>query len=203
MRFLQVLRYAYREARKVIHRISPVQGIYIRRGGGYCSLMLSPKAEKKLDRIADIQSEIESLETELEDLLTGDSPTLPASAKKTEKRAYKKRGEGTPAAAPTIERKKGQKVCKICGIPGHIAKTCPTTKGGKGIPAGNTRPAEDTTIDDFPVSDKPLTREQYDNIKLRRENYGDTSEQLEKDLGLDRVQLKRAIRTKTYEEYLG
>lgn len=40
------------------------------------------------------------------------------------------------SASPKIKKaKKGQKVCKRCGVPGHMAKTCPS---GKTLPREST-----------------------------------------------------------------
>lgn len=55
----------------------------------------------------------------------------------------------------------------------------------------------------FPYVDSvSLTRSEYDEVRRRRDTYGDTSSTLAKDLKLDEGQIKRAIRTKTFDEYL-
>lgn len=90
--------------------------------------MLSARAEKKLERIVEIQEEMEKLEAELEEILG--SPTLPSvgdKGEKREKRTYTKRG-GESATTRSAEKKSGR-ICSNCGQPGHDLRKCPKGKG--------------------------------------------------------------------------
>lgn len=83
------------------------------------------------------------------------------------KRAVKitKRDGTTDTVSRPVKRKKGQKLCKNCGQPGHMAKTCPnrTERNVSRDPDGTLKTVVRGA--DLGTQTKALTRDEY--IKLR------------------------------------
>lgn len=112
-----------------------------------------------------------------------------ATGKGTMKKVVKitKRNGTVATVAPAGSHKKGQKVCRICGVPGHMAKTCPkgNSRGQKSAEARREEQAESS-----------LSDEVKDRIKDMRDHDMTTSEiaaQLARELDMDEESLKKEV----------
>ncbi len=169
--------------------------------------------EKTLDRITELSArrkevieEIADIDAELMELLGINQPEVKQPKEKKEKlpKVVKvARIEKEVAAAPG--KVKGQKICRNCGVPGHIAKTCPSAKKEEDRAGGEFKgdaPAQSSNKKDFPIGKNPLSAGQYHNVMNRRSMYGSPSAELAQQTGLPEDQIRRAIRTKNYEDYM-
>lgn len=124
-----------------------------------------------------------------------------------EKRAYKKGTPKAPAPSKAPLKVKGQKVCKNCGVPGHIAKTCKSPAATSSDPlrrmAGPAASDETPDLAKFPVSTPPVSEDDFIEAKRLRDGWGDTSQSIAKSIGIDEKQVKRIIRCDSYAQYLG
>lgn len=78
--------------------------------------MMSPEAQRKLERIEKIRVSMEALERELEDILNA-----PAVRPLT----VRDRAVEIENKNPTKYMQKKERTCKACGKPGHRRDTCP------------------------------------------------------------------------------
>src|SRR4051812_771954 len=84
--------------------------------------------QEKIDLVRTLLAQRDDIDSKLRELL-GDKETKPATML------------GSAATMPVIKRrgrpakaKKGQHTCKLCGKPGHNAKTCPAGRGTEPLP---------------------------------------------------------------------
>jgi hypothetical protein len=131
------------------------------------------------DRIASIRTllkERDDIDARLAQLI-GDEPQS-APSEKPAKRAPR---------APKPTPKKGTKVCKNCGKPGHMAKTC------------NRPPVIESKTEEA----QKLDEDQFDALK-HLQSIGDLiSKDFAHDYELPLAQVNRAIASRNYEEYIG
>lgn len=185
--------------------------------------MLSTKAEKRLNRIVEIQEEMSALESELETLLGG-------KAEEVE--------EDVPATRGGKKKKRKTTTCKICGKEGHTKKTCPDRDGAgssssdalrgqhqsgmsccgslgprhkKGCPEGNKAPRppvnapdEVSDVDDEQPEKKrePLTPEQYAEIRSEMQDKEFQSMRYAMTHKMSPAEVNHAIKSSSYEHYL-
>jgi len=131
---------------------------------------------EKIERMRELLAKHDDIERELGELLGGGDGT-PAAPTKTTK-SPKQNTSKTPP-------KRNAKVCKKCGKPGHMAKTC-------------TAPTAATPT----FGDKALlTEDQFDELK-HIQSIGELISKdfaFERDLALSEV--NRAITSRNYEAY--
>lgn len=111
------------------------------------------------------------------------------TAKKEIKITKRDGSVGTVAAAPnkTTKRKKGERICKICGTPGHMAKTCP--KGNsRGLPSARTRLEQQA---ESPLSDE--LKERIQDMRDRDMTTTEISRDLAAELDWDVDETKREV----------
>jgi hypothetical protein len=98
-----------------------------------------------------------------------------------------KKKPGKKAKAGKI---KGQKICKNCGKPGHIAKTC--KEPGSPV-AQNEQPS---------APREPLSIEQYDDIRAAMHDREFQSGKYSLSHKLSPKEVNAAVRSSTYQNYL-
>lgn len=99
--------------------------------------------------------------------------------------APKKKKKAKAAEVPG--KKKGQKVCKICGTPGHIAKTC--SKGNsRGLPNAATRKEEEENS-----ALAPEVRERIKDMRDRDLTSTEIAKELAAELNMDFEAMKAEV----------
>jgi hypothetical protein len=128
--------------------------------------------EDNIARVRELLAQRDEIDTELEGLIGAGATPAKSPATRPEQKTGKK---------------KGTKVCKNCGRPGHLAKTC------KAVPA----PAATTTFGDKQL----MTEDQFDDLK-HLQSVGDLiSKEFAAENSLPLSEVNRAIGTRNYELY--
>jgi hypothetical protein len=148
--------------------------------------------EEKLNQLRTLLAKRDDIDRQLEAIIGHYGATPPADRSDTV--ADKLNREALSGYAPKNDRKgkakrvKGTRVCKVCGKPGHMAKTCPTARGAAPIP--RTEPKS-----------RRLTEDQFDQLK-HLQAIGDlSSHEFAAESGTALSEVNRAITSRSYEEY--
>lgn len=105
--------------------------------------------------------------------------------------------ETVPAPAPV--KRPGQKTCKKCGEPGHMAKTCKAEDTPAPVEEPKEEPAPPAAVEKPRQEEKKLTRDQFEMIKDMKRNKSPMS--ISGELNVSLRQVNSAILSISYEQY--
>lgn len=143
---------------------------------------------QRIDQARVLIAERDAIDVQLAELFATPAGPLPLTI--LDRQAEKQ--ELPPAVRITKAGKKGQKVCKKCGTPGHIAKTCPQ---------GDTA-AEETFVRQDALAPTVLTKEQFERVQHLKGTFQFSSAKYGLVNKVSPLEVSRAARVTTYQEYV-
>ena len=154
--------------------------------------MLTKESEEKLSRVAELMQQREAIDAELNDLLdsapTGKLPPIAAA------RRYHKK-----------PRKSGVggliRICKMCGEPGHMKKTCKREGRGVTLPKNFGVVEVGETLDEEADATEPITEQQFEDIKTSKD-HGMNSRAVASEMRLLPREVNLAWQALSYGDYL-